>query len=352
MMRIVHVINSMARGGAEAQLLELVRRSSLDHDVIELDRLLPGRVSAMLRLSRAVDRRRPVVTVAWLERPQIALGLTPTPPRPMVACIRALPNPPRATHAWRLRLALARFDALVANSEASRSAMRAFGRPFEFKDFTVIPNGVELLPATARRSPQRPLRIGFIGRAPDPDKGLDVLLSALEMLQHEVAATLIGSGVPEASAGTRHIAMPAVADPWSFLRDADAIVVPSRREGSPNVVLEAFARTVPVIGTSAGGTAELLAGERGLIVPPEDPVALANAMSALAQDWEAARERAERARAYVEREHGWPQVLEAFDSLFVRLADHGRPRPHLPLLPSSTRAGSGRPKGRNLSGTE
>jgi glycosyltransferase involved in cell wall biosynthesis len=313
------VINDLGYGGAERQLLGLTQRSAFEHHVLELERLGGGRLSALRRLAQELERLRPDVVVGWLERPQIALAVAPMRPRPLVACVRGLPRRTRPIDRWKVRIALARFDRYVANSEAARSATRRFARPLSLDDFVVVPNGVDV-PAPRPRPPRRgPLRLGFIGRA-HRDKGLDVLLAALDVLEAgEVTAALVGPGVPEAVGG-RHPADGPLADPWGALGDVELLVVPSRRESSPNVVLEAFARGVPVLATTVGGTEALLAGGRGLGVAPGDAAALAASIRQVVAEPEAALERAERARRYVERVHAWPRVVAAFDALLLDAA--------------------------------
>ena len=63
---------------------------------------------------------------------------------------------------------------------------------------------------------------------------------------------------------------------------SDALVLSSAWEGMPNVVLEAMAATKPVVATSVGAVPEVVTeGEKGLLVPPHDHEALANAMEQL-----------------------------------------------------------------------
>lgn len=71
-----------------------------------------------------------------------------------------------------------------------------------------------------------------------------------------------------------------------FYRAVDAFVLPTRTgEGLGLVLLEAFACGIPAIATGDGGQEELLfGGETGVVVPPEDPAALATAMARLADD--------------------------------------------------------------------
>jgi glycosyltransferase involved in cell wall biosynthesis len=324
LMRVVHVINRWGPGGAEKQLGELLRRVPLPQEVVELQGDRAGdRPRELARLGRRLAAARPDVVVAWLDRSQIAVAITVARNVPLVASIRGLPRRRGAVGAWSLRLALARYDRLVTNSVAARDATRAFARPLRLTSFEVIPNGFEIVPPRRAPAPSRRLRVGFIGRD-SPDKGLDVCLDALELLGEEVEAVLIGHGVPEAvrkrRAGDRWTVFGRTERPWERSGDLDALLVPSRSEGSPNVVVEAFARGVPVIATPAGGTAELLADNRGLQIPIGDPAAVAEAVRALARHPAGAGKRAERARAYVERNHGWASVCSRWSRLLADVA--------------------------------
>jgi L-malate glycosyltransferase len=68
-----------------------------------------------------------------------------------------------------------------------------------------------------------------------------------------------------------------------LLARADVVVLPSLHEGMSNAVMEAMAAGRPVIATAVGGTPELLR-DRGILVPPGDPAALASAIDALLAD--------------------------------------------------------------------
>ena len=66
---------------------------------------------------------------------------------------------------------------------------------------------------------------------------------------------------------------------FELLSAGDAVVLPSKWENFPHVLVEALAVGTPVIATAAGGVTEIVQdGENGLLVPPEDPEALAAAI--------------------------------------------------------------------------
>ena len=151
-----------------------------------------------------------------------------------------------------------------------------------------IDNGLDL-PA-ARPAPERVRRllfVGLLGRV----KGVDLLLQALRRaidagLPDDVHLDLAGDG-DLADALRGQAAMFGLADrvSWLGFRDdvpdllhrCDALVLPSRLEQQPLVLIEAKAAGLPVLATSVGGVPDLL-GEVGDLVPPGDPEALAAAL--------------------------------------------------------------------------
>ena len=82
-----------------------------------------------------------------------------------------------------------------------------------------------------------------------------------------------------------------------LLARADVVVLPSLQEGMSNAVMEAMAAERPVVATRVGGTPELLEG-RGILVPPSDPEALADAIERMLDDPSHAALLARRAQAW------------------------------------------------------
>lgn len=85
---------------------------------------------------------------------------------------------------------------------------------------------------------------------------------------------------------------------------ADAAVLPSHSEGSPNALVEAAAYGLPIVATTVGGVPDILEdGESGLLVPPRDPDALAAALYAIVADRTTAARLGRNARAAVAARH-------------------------------------------------
>jgi glycosyltransferase involved in cell wall biosynthesis len=75
-----------------------------------------------------------------------------------------------------------------------------------------------------------------------------------------------------------------VAEPEGLIAEADVFAMSSREEGLGTSVLDAMARGIPVASTSAGGLGEMLGGGAGLLVPPANPEALADAIARILSD--------------------------------------------------------------------
>ncbi len=153
------------------------------------------------------------------------------------------------------------------------------------------------------RDPARPVRLLGVARLV-PKKGIEVLLAALAALpsglhwryEHigggplrEALTALAGRlGLTERIAWRGALPHDRVADAY---RAADLFVLASRiapdgdRDGLPNVLLEAGALELPVVASRVGAVAELIEeGANGLLVPPDDPAALAGALATLIRD--------------------------------------------------------------------
>ncbi|MGC4044993.1 MAG: glycosyltransferase [Armatimonas sp.] len=118
-----------------------------------------------------------------------------------------------------------------------------------------------------------------------PEKGIDVLLKAAQALP-DIAFLIAGDG-PERTA-LEASALPNVTflgfrkDIPELLAQATLVAVPSRQEGLGLAAVEALAAGVPVIASNVGGLSEVVVPNKtGLLVPPDDPAALTEALRSL-----------------------------------------------------------------------
>ena len=183
-------------------------------------------------------------------------------------------------------------------------------------------NGIDLdrfSPATSDESkqfravlgiPPSSFTVGFVGRLA-PDKGLDIMIDMWpKVIEENHSATLLLVGGVDAPVGSDQeaakalgnlpnvLAVGEVLDPERYFRVMDVLVLPSKREGLPTVVLEAAACEVPAVMTAATGARDAVAhGETGLVVPMGDAEATARALLSLSnEDRRLAMGRAARAR--------------------------------------------------------
>lgn len=156
----------------------------------------------------------------------------------------------------------------------------------------------------------------FVGRL-DRDKGIDELVQAflkLEQERPEAHLLLVGAEEPDGKAiqeSTRRMIIASdhihLSDGWQadvrpWYAAADALVHPSRREGFPNVVIEAGAMELSSIVTDINGSREIVAdGQNGRIVPAQDPDALCKAMLQFVEQPEECRKMAATARELAAR---------------------------------------------------
>lgn len=230
-----------------------------------------------------------------------------------------------------------RLHVRIAVSEAAKwTAERFFGGRYR-----VIPNGVvipEAIDIDAESQPEltsqlaaKPLRILFIGQAVER-KGLPVLLKAFEALRDHVPATLTLVGAdreqvePLLLDGRCVEALGKVSDQRKAqeLARADVLCAPSLRGESFGMVLtEAFAAGTPVIASDITGYRDVARdGQDAILVPPRDPIALAEALRRFALQPQRRAQMSLAARGRAER-FAWPhvakEVLDAYqDAIAVR----------------------------------
>jgi sugar transferase (PEP-CTERM/EpsH1 system associated) len=108
----------------------------------------------------------------------------------------------------------------------------------------------------------------------------------------------------------------------AWLRLFNVFALGSRREGISNTVLEAMASGLPVIASATGGNLELVvSGTTGMLVPPENSAALADALILYANDAALRTEHGRSARARAEREYSLDGMVAAYRGLYRTACD-------------------------------
>lgn len=105
-----------------------------------------------------------------------------------------------------------------------------------------------------------------------------------------------------------------------LLACCDIAVLPSRAEGLPNAVLEYLAAGLPTVASQVGGNAEIIQdGKTGLLVPPENPSALSDALLRLLRDPDLAVSLGNHGREYVISEFSFRRMIENTDQVYTEL---------------------------------
>lgn len=198
----------------------------------------------------------------------------------------------------------------VAVSEATAEPLRAMGFPV-----VVAHNGVRWPVPALGGDLHSPPVVGMLALL-TPWKGHGVLLDAIARLP-DVHLELAGGSFPGDAAHveelTARAARPDLAgrvrflgyvDPVTAMSGWDVVVSASvLPEAGPLNVLEAMSHGLPVVGSDHGGTSEFLTDGAGLLYPPGDAAALAEAIRRVLSDAALRRSIGERARAYVAAHH-------------------------------------------------
>ena len=207
-----------------------------------------------------------------------------------------------------------------------------------FQNTRLMPNGVDagyFQPCPEKEAVKS--RLGFAGSVLllftgrlESQKSLDTLLKGFSLAQQEhpnLRLVLVGDGLEKpgleqlaARLGLGEAVMFAGSqtDVRSYLDAADVFVLPSLAEGISNALLEAMSCGLACIATSVGGTPEVL-GTCGLLVEPDQPEALAQAISQLVSNPQQARQFGAQARQRILAEYDIHIVGEHYIQLYNEL---------------------------------
>ena len=362
--RVLHVIPTLDRCGAEKQLTLLARGLStgptadeFDVHVCILTRDGPLRADleevgisphligkrfkidplAWLRLRSHIRRVRPDIVQTWIfaadaygRSAGIAAGV-----RRFVTGLRCQ-DPWKG---WKERLVdhrLAnRTAAFVANSTGVRDFYREYGLPEE--KLRIIPNGITpAAESTVSREelllrlglPKETKLIGLIARLWPQKRIKDAIWAAdlLKVIRDDVHLLIIGDG-PHRRRLETYRNQAEIVDKVHFLGERhdvpdllphfDVVWSTSAYEGLSNVVMEAMAAGRPVVATDIPGTNELIThGETGMLFPVGDRAALAGCTKALLEQPDAAKRLGEAGQKKILDEYGVDRMVERYAAIY------------------------------------
>jgi glycosyltransferase involved in cell wall biosynthesis len=315
--RVLACASGARQGDPRFRLVPQIRPRVLDGAAFYA--LLPARVARELRAFRP-----DAVLVQGGQETALALlgrALARVPTR-VVADVHGDPAAPTRLYGSPLRRILAPLADVLARIGLRRSdgvrTISAYtsgvAREAGAEPTATFAAFMDLEPFVARQHaplPERPVAL-FVGVL-ERYKGVDLLAEAWRLAAPripEATLHLVGRGtlhdvparlVAELPEQTRWTEMLPTADVASALDQATILVLPSRSEGLGRVVIEAFCRRRGVVASRVGGITDLVAdGETGILVPPEDAAALAEALVRVLSDRALAERLGAAARVAVE----------------------------------------------------
>jgi glycosyltransferase involved in cell wall biosynthesis len=337
MTRVAHVMAGAVHGGAELFFERLcVALHDAGEEVLPVIRTNAERAALLRDAGMRPAEFAFGTRLDLLTRPRLRAALTAFAPRVVVAWMsRAAMHAPRGD--WLLAGRLGgyydlryyrRCEHLIGNTRGIVAWLRQQG--WAENRTTYLPNFVDDFAATAPATdvPTGGKLLLGLGRL-HTDKGFDTLIRALPRLR---GVTLAIAGVGPEDANLRALARrEGVADRVHFLgwrrdagallRAADLFVCSSRVEPLGNMVIEAWSASRPVVAVAADGPAELIVdGVDGLLVPHEDPSALADAIGALLEDPTQAAALAAAGRARFEAEFARASVVAQWRTFLATVA--------------------------------
>jgi len=226
--------------------------------------------------------------------------------------------------------ALRRADAVIAVSAPLVLRLTKDGVPP--KRIHCVPNGFAESVDTLTRSEARKrldiradaLVAAWVGRL-SREKGADVMLDALAVSDPKWHLSIIGEGdeldrlrqqAAELRIADRISWHGHIANAGSLITAFDAFVLSSRTEGTPIVLLEAMNARVPIIATRVGGVPDVVSSSHALLVPPEQPELIAEALSQVERDPSAAIARSVRARERLAESFSRARWLGEIDAVY------------------------------------
>lgn len=379
--RVLHLINSLAQGGAERSLVELLPRlrersieshvavlrrteDSFEDEVRQLgvpliDLRSPGRLTAPFRVRQTLRRVRPSLLHTTLFDADLIgrLGAVLTAVPVVSSQVNMAYSVPRGDdpNVSQWKLALVRWlDGITARHLAAahhavsgpvwRMAVTELGVPPE--SVTVIPRGRDRarlgIPSLERRrrvrhslgiAPSTPVVVN-VGRQ-EYQKDQETLLRAQRILLDrglQTSVLLVGRA-GNASESLREVAgrnelqesvrfMGYRSDVTDLVAASDVFAFPSRFEGLPGSVLEAMALDVPVVASDIPPNRDVLDGGRnGLLVPVADAEALADAIQDTLEGGDEVARRVAAARAAFEGVYDLDRVADDMGAWFRSVAE-------------------------------
>lgn len=354
-MKICFIVGTLARGGAEKQLVYMLRALQSTGIAAEILCLTKGepyedeirnvgfkvryvgtsknRLSRFWKIIRALRESRPDIIQSSHFYTNLYAGVAGRLlDIPSIGAIRSdlvyEIESHRFTGNWQVSLP----DVLITNSEVARR--RLHERRVDPSKIEFVRNVVEAGSNSANGRSHASLKILFAGRLDKnkrPERFVRLASILIEQFPHlALQFQIAGNGEMREELEKIAELLGLTPDKLMFLGDCtrmndvyarvDILVSTSDREGTPNVALEAMAHGIPVVATSVGGTNEILDNTRGVLVEPGDESGLVKAVTNLILNDELRLRLGAAGRRYVCESHSLESLKKHLVSIYERLS--------------------------------
>lgn len=226
-------------------------------------------------------------------------------------------------------------------------------------DIAVIANGIEseqFYNANTRSHDSSPVQLICVSRLIER-KGIQHLLRALQIMQHDIHLTIVGEGnyqqqlmdladqyqVNDKVTFYGYCPRENLVDLYSA---SDIFVLPTMAESFGLVFIEAMACGLPIIGTRVGGVPDIVLEENGILVEPDDYLAVRQAIDTLAGDQPRREAMGEACRRRVIAHYSWLSVAEKYEEIYAMAPGYSLPgevsQPDQTRVNAALKAGSKR----------
>jgi glycosyltransferase involved in cell wall biosynthesis len=192
-------------------------------------------------------------------------------------------------------------------------------------DYITIPNGVDseyfqkLSKPKDISKPKNEFWVGFVGR-PESAKGYEVAQQIADNFLDQKQVKFIFVGDPYASGPVNNrIYLGFRKDVMNIYQLFDCLILPSRAEGLPNVVMEAMSQGVPVIASSVGGVRYLINSTNGILVTPQSINEFTAGIAKLLSDRNLGNKLGRNGKNTISDKYNWEKIINNYQNLIEKL---------------------------------
>lgn len=354
--KVLYCIDNLLRGGTELQLIGLIERldpqeytpylltirpsdpaltpPNCKHLAWHVPRLfsLAG-IIALIKLIRFLRHEKISIVQTFFQDSTLFAGaaahIARVPVR--IACFRDLGFWHNRKQAIVLKQIYKRMSGFICNAEIVREH---FAKHFDIdrNKMQILRNGINVKALAYIDHSQTCATVGIVGNMTRQVKRTDLFIKAAAIVNKthpEMTWHIIGDGQMRSELETLAQALAVfdkihfagrVNDVAGYLEKLDIGIICSDSEGLSNALLEYMFKGVATVATDVGGNPELIEHERtGLLVPPNNEQALANAIIRLIEDAPLKNKLAQAARQKAEAEYSWEKCMAAHHQYYSKL---------------------------------